>query len=128
MKEQQKHEMVLEITHPTGAEEWYCPTCGRRLLLSWPPAYKKIILDAGNEPAFPPTMTGELIASVKKIILDAGNELASHSGGKGGLRVGQIQKTEADDSALPSQIRSSIEKILRDLHFDDPPSEASPDS
>jgi len=103
MKEQQKHEMVLEITHPTGAEEWYCPTCGRRLLLSWPPAYKKIILDAGNE-------------------------LASHSGGKGGLRVGQIQKTEADDSALPSQIRSSIEKILRDLHFDDPPSEASPDS
>lgn len=103
MNGQQRHEMLLGITHPSGAEEWYCPACGRRLLLSWPPAYKKIVLDPGDE-------------------------LASHSGGKGGLRVGQIQKREGEDSALPDQIRSSIEKILRDLHFDDPSSEAPPDS
>ena len=103
MNEQQKHEMVLEITHPSGAEEWYCPTCGRRFLLNWPPAYKKIVLNAGDK-------------------------LASHSGGKGGLQMRQLQAGEAEASALPKQIRSSIEKILKDLHFDGPSSESFPDS
>jgi hypothetical protein len=32
-----------------GLEDWLCPTCGRRFLLRWPPDYKKIILDAGDE-------------------------------------------------------------------------------
>lgn len=103
MNEQQKHEMVLALTHPSGAEEWSCPTCGRRFLLSWPPSYKKIILEAGDE-------------------------LASHSAGKGGLSVGQLRKGELTEPALPDQIRSSIEKILRDLDFDDPPSESASDS
>jgi hypothetical protein len=103
MNEQQKHEMVITLTHPSGAEEWYCPTCGRRFLLNWPPAYKKIILNAGDE-------------------------LASHSGGKGGLSMGQLEASEAKESELPDQIRSSIEKILKDLDFDDPSSESRPDS
>lgn len=100
---QQKHEMILDKTHSSGAEEWYCPSCGRRFLLNWPPAYKKIILDAGDE-------------------------LASHSGGKGGLHVGQLQTTDPEDAALPEQIRSSIEKILKDLDFDGPPRDDTPDS
>jgi hypothetical protein len=103
MNEQQKHEMVLDTTHPSGAEEWVCPECGRRFLLNWPPGYKKIVLDPGNE-------------------------LASHSGAKGGLRMGPLQTGDAEEGALPEQIRSSIEKILKDLHFDDPSSEADPDS
>ena len=41
MNEQQKHEMILDKAYPSGEEEWYCPTCGQRFLLSWPPAYKK---------------------------------------------------------------------------------------
>jgi hypothetical protein len=103
MNEQQKHEMVLSLTHPSGAEEWVCPTCGRRFLLNWPPAYKKIILNTGDE-------------------------LASHNGGKGGLSVGQLREGEAGEPALPHQIRSSIEKILKDLDFDDPPRDDTPDS
>jgi hypothetical protein len=103
MKEQQRHEMVLGTTHPSGAEEWHCPTCGRRFLLNWPPAYKKIVLNAGDE-------------------------LAGHSGGKGGLQMSQLQAGKAEESALPKQIRSSIEKILKDLHFDDPSSETDSDS
>lgn len=61
--ELQRHEMVLEKTHESGAEEWYCPVCGRRFLMQWPPNYKKIILEPGDE-------------------------YAVHNGGKGGLEMG----------------------------------------
>jgi hypothetical protein len=43
------HEMILEKTHVSGVEEWYCPTCGRRFLVQWPPAYKMIIVEQGNK-------------------------------------------------------------------------------
>jgi hypothetical protein len=43
------HEMVLERTHISGLEEWSCPTCGRRFLVQWPPAYKIIILEPGDK-------------------------------------------------------------------------------
>ena len=43
------HEMVLEKTHDSGVEEWYCPSCGRRFLVQWPPAYKMIILEPGEK-------------------------------------------------------------------------------
>ena len=49
MYEQEQHEMVLEATHPSGEEEWFCPTCGRRFLMRWPPAYEKIVLERGDE-------------------------------------------------------------------------------
>ena len=51
MSDQAYHEMVLDNIHPSGAEEWYCPTCGRRFLMQWPPAYNKVILEAGDETA-----------------------------------------------------------------------------
>jgi len=51
MVEQEYHEMVLDSVHPSGAEEWYCPTCGRRFLMQWPPVYNKVILEAGDETA-----------------------------------------------------------------------------
>jgi len=43
------HEMVLEKTHFSGVEEWYCPSCGRRFLVQWPPAYKMVILEPGEK-------------------------------------------------------------------------------
>ena len=43
------HEMILEKTHISGVEEWYCPICGRRFLVQWPPAYKMIILEPGEK-------------------------------------------------------------------------------
>jgi hypothetical protein len=63
MYEQEQHEMQIERSHPSGAEEWYCPTCGRRFLMQWPPAYSKIILQPGDE-------------------------YAIHTGGKGGVSMG----------------------------------------
>ena len=72
--EQATHEMILEQVHDSGAEEWYCPTCGRRFLMQWPPNYKKVILDHGDVNA-------------------------EHSGGKGGLRMGTPQVSQAEDSS-----------------------------
>ena len=43
------HEMVLEKTHISGVEEWYCPDCGRRFLVQWPPAYKMVVLKQGEK-------------------------------------------------------------------------------
>ena len=93
MNEQSTHEMVLEATHSSGAEEWYCPTCGRRFMLKWPPGYQKVILNAGDESV-------------------------SHSGGKGGLSMGSLQIDQPGERDLPENVISTIEEILKD--FDEP--------
>ncbi|GAA1800567.1 hypothetical protein [Actinomadura chokoriensis] len=38
-------------TAGSGLEEWACPSCGRRILLRWPPHYVKHVLDHGDEEA-----------------------------------------------------------------------------
>lgn len=45
------HEMRKVRTEESGLEEWACPTCGRRMLLRWPPDYEKQIIEAGDEKA-----------------------------------------------------------------------------
>jgi hypothetical protein len=72
-EEQAKHEMVLDQVHESGVEEWYCPTCGRRFLLQWPPNYKKIVLEPGDV-------------------------AAEHTGGKGGLKMGSPQIEQIEDA------------------------------
>jgi hypothetical protein len=74
----QQHEMLLDKTYPTGAEEWYCPTCQRRFIMQWLPAYKRIILNGGDE-------------------------YAAHSGGKGGLKMGAVQIHPIEESAPPTE-------------------------
>jgi hypothetical protein len=44
----EKHEMILAKTHSSGAEEWNCPTCGRRMLIHWEPKFKRTVLEAGS--------------------------------------------------------------------------------
>lgn len=76
---QQQHEIVLEKTHPSGVDEWYCPTCGRRLLMDYGPKCKKTVLEAGDE-------------------------YAVHSGEKGGLRIGSMQALPVDDTSTREEI------------------------
>jgi hypothetical protein len=60
MNEQQKHEMILEETYPSGTEEWYCPLCNRRLLvMNWHPDGKRIILKRGDEYSHSNTEEGD---------------------------------------------------------------------
>ena len=66
---EQHHEMVLEKTQPSGAQEWYCPACGRRILLKESPARKMVVVEVGDQSV-------------------------SHSGGMGGLQVGPAQAAQ----------------------------------
>ncbi|MGP4028127.1 hypothetical protein [Actinomadura sp. 3N407] len=45
------HEMRMVRAEQSGHEEWACPTCGRRILLRWPPDYDKQIIEPGDEKA-----------------------------------------------------------------------------
>lgn len=88
------HHMLLETTHPSGAEEWFCPTCGRRFLMHWPPAYNKIVLEPGDE-------------------------YAIHDGDKGGLHLHSPHVEPGDDSpAVDRREGDSWAEWLDDLDFD----------
>ncbi len=83
MYKAQQHEMRLEITHPSGAEEWYCPSCGRRVLRRVPPTREMIILEPGDQSVI-------------------------HSGSKYNLRIGAVPATQQD--AEPDEV--SEERLL----------------
>jgi len=42
----EQHEMILRGCVESGAQEWFCPTCGRRELLQWPPSYERVVHQA----------------------------------------------------------------------------------
>lgn len=84
MHDQQRHEMVLETTHPSGAEEWVCPTCGRRMAITWQPW--------------------------KKIILEAGDIHVAHGGSKGILKIGPLLiNPESEEDGPVFATKSSVE-------------------
>lgn len=46
------HELYLSQVYPSGAEEWYCPTCGRRLIVEWREGFEStVIINYGNKDA-----------------------------------------------------------------------------
>jgi len=81
--------MILNGRAESGAEEWVCPTCGRRMLLRWPPDYEKLVLEHGDDTAV-------------------------HVGGKGGVRVGEVMIAPAQESDVPNAER----QWLRDNGID----------
>jgi len=81
--------MILNGRTESGAEEWACPTCGRRMLLRWPPDYEKLVLEHGDDSAI-------------------------HVGGKGGVRVGEFTVAPAPEGDVPSTER----QWLRDNGID----------
>ncbi len=95
MFESPAHHMELAATRPTGEEEWFCPTCGRRFLMQWSPAYKKVILAPGDEHAI-------------------------HSGGKGGLQIGPPTIDKSKEPPLSAELRAALEEALKNADLDDP--------
>ena len=93
---QSQHQMQLEKTHASGAEEWSCPTCGRRFLMQYPPNYKRIVLEVGDE-------------------------YAMHSGGKGGLQMGPVNLSQDEDHELSDELRSALNEAMSDIDLDDWP-------
>jgi hypothetical protein len=47
MSENFSHPMTL-VRSDEHSEEWYCPQCGRRFVMSWPPEFKRVILKQGD--------------------------------------------------------------------------------
>lgn len=97
--DQARHEMTLVSKHASGAEEWHCPTCGRRFLMTWPP------------PAY------------KKIVLEAGDEYAQHTGSKGDVRLstsiegGMVTPSEDAPTLPPSDLSDDWRRWLSDAGF-----------
>ena len=75
---QEYHEMVFLGATDDGDQELYCPICGRRLLVQWPPNYQKIVLEPGDVNAI-------------------------HSGGTGGLSVHVPRATAAQAKGIPAE-------------------------
>jgi hypothetical protein len=57
----------------------------------------------------------------KRVILEPGDEQAIHSGGKGGLRMQPPQIDEANEPILSDEMRAALVDALKDVDFDDPP-------
>jgi len=93
MYDQQTHEMHLETTHPDGAEEWSCPTCGRRFLMQLSPVYKKVVLEAGDD-------------------------YAGHVGSTGGIQMGHAEITQTTEPAISDALRPWL-TALRGIRLDD---------
>ncbi len=82
---QQQHKMVIGKTHTSGAEEWYCPACGRILLINWQPRFMKTVLEPGDE-------------------------IAIHSGAKGGLSLGSARLEAGNEVALKENPGTMLEE------------------
>jgi hypothetical protein len=72
---EQQHAMILEKTDSTGVEEWYCPTCGRRMLINWKPKFKRTVLEAGDPDASHGGFKGG--QQIQDLMISSMNELSS---------------------------------------------------
>jgi hypothetical protein len=81
MDRQRAHEIQLERIYPTGAQEWRCHACGRRLMTIAPPGCETIALEYGDRYIL---VWGDAIGAVRaiKILIEAGDEQAVHYGGQ----------------------------------------------
>jgi hypothetical protein len=70
-----QHTMMRTGSTESGAEEWRCPHCDRRLLLQWRP--------------------------FEKLVLDPGDEQVQHVGAKGGVDVGAVDVRLSCPVVLP---------------------------
>lgn len=102
--DQQRHEMILETTHASGVEEWFCPDCGRRMAITWHPW--------------------------KKIVLEQGDLYVAHNASKGGLRIGPLTINMGEDGNWVSSGEPAADdpylapwrKWLENANLDDPES------
>lgn len=95
--------MYLHKTYPSGAEEWACPTCGRRFIIQWLPIYQKIVLARGHEDAAHTTPTTGVRALLPEVRAE---------GDKGG-------EDRPGPGELSEELRAALEELLGTL--DDSP-------
>jgi len=69
MSSPERHEMQLQRTFPSGAQEWFCPECKRWMVLHHDPERGK----------------------AKIVVLEVGDALVGHFGGTKGVTVAGSQ-------------------------------------
>ena len=79
MSDNERHEMRLQQSFPSGAQEWLCTTCNRR-----------VVIEHGAS-------RGRIIA------LERGDEQATHSTGAGGLRIAASEAHELGGPSGPDR-------------------------
>lgn len=71
----QQHEMRYQCP-VDDYELWFCPTCGRILLIQWPPNYKRTVISQGDEYAIHNISKGARVtAQVGESLEDVCNRL-----------------------------------------------------
>ena len=73
MVTQTQHQMERAGAHASGAEEWACPTCGRRLLLQARPTLGVSVLAPGDASAAHYGGIGSTVASEAPHSAEAGS-------------------------------------------------------
>lgn len=89
------HTMTVIKRYDNGVEEWYCSTCGRHFMLQWPPEYKRIVLEPGDESAV-------------------------HSGGTGGLTFGDAEIFPAEKETQTPLDDRDVSESTNATSGDDP--------
>lgn len=70
------HSMTLTSTHPSGAEEWTCPECGRAFVMQLAPNFKRVILAEGDAHAIHTTSRGGLQIGTPRLTASDHAEIA----------------------------------------------------
>lgn len=81
MIDPESHEMKLQRTYPSGAEEWLCPSCGRWFVMHHQEEHRKL----------------------KMVVLEDGDDQVQHFGSRGpvGLNISAAE-VKADETAVPA--------------------------
>lgn len=93
-----RHEMQLATVHPSGAEEWSCPQCGRRFVATWEPVFRRVILEQGEERAI---HTGQGLSLAIDVAVDS------------------LEKHAPKDTKLEDVWKRLLDKLDIDLGEDD---------
>ncbi|OGM60596.1 hypothetical protein A2955_04790 [Candidatus Woesebacteria bacterium RIFCSPLOWO2_01_FULL_37_19] len=84
LPQQESHQMELDKVSPTGIEEWYCPICSRRIVLTYKPVLNTLVLNEGDQ-------------------------YANHSGERGGARItNRSIDTPEDEELSENDIPSDV--------------------
>ena len=102
------HGMRFERLHASGAQEWFCPICGRRLLMQWPPAFEKQVLVPGDQNA---CHTGGNVGATPRQFVNDGDLPFGWQRQQGDL-------TESDEAIALDGLRPWL-KWVREAGFDD---------
>ncbi|MFI0408975.1 hypothetical protein [Actinomadura sp. 3N508] len=117
------HEMRMVRIDESGLEEWACPTCGRRMLLRWPPHYEKQIVDPGDERA------GHVGSSSTTADTPPGTPAGTPAAAHNGTHNGTSNGAEDDTTGPPKQASErqwrKARRWLRESGVDATPAQAA---